>query len=111
MSSPVLSDQVVTLPPEAAPAGARRAPLRDELAYWLGLPLRWGYQIGHNGLGIVRVLYVTRFRPLPAGLIGPDHPWATGLNPATGRPIWHANVLYRSARSPSVEASSDEEIV
>jgi hypothetical protein len=111
MSSPALADKHVTLPPEGAPAGARRASLRDELAYWLGLPLRWGYQVGHNGLGVARVLDITRFRPLPAGLIGPDHPWATGTDPGTGRPIWHANVLYRSARDPSVESPADEEIV
>jgi hypothetical protein len=100
----------VTLPPEGGQVAPRRASLRDELTYWLGLPFRWGYQIGHNGLGIARVLYVTRFRPLPAGLIGPDHPWATGIDPGTGRPIWHANVLYRSAPE-SDGATSDEEII
>jgi hypothetical protein len=72
----------------------------DNLTYWLGLPLRWAWQVAHNGLGIVRVLDITRFRPLPAGLIAPDHPWATGINPDTGRPVWHENVLYRSPRGP-----------
>jgi hypothetical protein len=82
---------------------------RDELVYWLGLPLRWAYQMVHNGLGIVRVLDLTRFRPLRAGLIAPDHPWATGLAPDTGEPIWPRNVVYRSARDESLPA--DEEVI
>ncbi len=71
---------------------------RDGVGYWLGLPFRWLYQMGHNGRGIVRVLDITRFRPLPHGLLSPDHPWVTGINPATGRYVWHENVIFRSAR-------------
>src|SRR5262245_6193115 len=102
----------VALPAEdGRPAAHRAGALGDALAYWLGLPARWAYQAGHNGLGIARVLDITRFRPLPAGLIDPDHPWATGNDPATGRPIWHRNVLYRSARDPSAGLTPDEEVV
>jgi hypothetical protein len=68
------------------------------LAYFLSIPWVWGRQFLHNTHGILRVLDITRFRPLPAGLISLQHPWATGLNPATGKPIWHENVLYRSPR-------------
>ncbi len=102
------------LPAEGAPpAGEGPAgSIADTLSYWLGLPLRWAYQIAHNGLGIVRVLDITRFRPMPAGLIRSDHPWATGINPATGRVIWHQNVLYRSARGASAaDLTADEEVV
>jgi hypothetical protein len=66
--------------------------------YYLAIPAVWAYQFFHNGHGILRVLDITRFRPLPAGLVGPDHPWCTGINPATGKPVWHENVLYRSPR-------------
>jgi hypothetical protein len=87
-------------------------PALEAAAYWLGLPFRWAWQMGHNGLGIARVLDITRLRPLPAGLIGPDHPWATGINPATGRPVWHENVLYRSPRDTSDPTlTPDEEVV
>jgi hypothetical protein len=65
--------------------------------------------VAHNGHGILRVLDIIRFRPLPPGLIGPDHPWATGLNPATGRPVWHENVVFRSA--PAAGLPADEEVV
>jgi hypothetical protein len=68
--------------------------------------------MAHNGLGILRVLDITWLRPMPAGLIGPHHPWATGVNPDTGRPVWHQNVLYRSARGPSgASLPPDEEVV
>ena len=71
---------------------------RDGLGYWLGLPLRLGYQVLHNGHGIVRVLDIAKFRRLPHGLIAADHPWATGINPATGKYVWHDNVLFASPR-------------
>jgi len=69
------------------------------LGYYLRIPAVWLYQFCHNACGILAVLDITRFRPLPAGLIDLDHPWATGVNPATGKFIWHENVLYRSPRS------------
>ncbi len=68
-------------------------------AYWLGLPARWAYQAAHNGHGILRVLDITILRPMTAGLVAPDHPWVTGINPATGRTIWADNVIYRSPRT------------
>lgn len=75
------------------------SPAASTAAYWLGLPARWAYQAAHNGHGILRVLDITRLRPMPAGLVALDHPWVTGLNPATGRTIWADNVLYRSPRA------------
>jgi hypothetical protein len=78
--------------PRCAPT---TGPVRDP-AYWPGLSFRWAYQFAHNSWGVLCVLDIIRFRPLPAGLITREHPWATGLNPATGRPVWHDNVLFRS---------------
>jgi hypothetical protein len=66
------------------------------LGYWLGLPFRWAYQMAHNGHGIVRVLDITKIRPMKPGLVDLDHPWVTGRNPATGQPIWPENVVYRT---------------
>jgi hypothetical protein len=87
-------------------------PPGDGVAYWLGLPFRWAYQVAHNGYGILCVLDITRFRPLPSGLIDRGHPWATGVDPNTGKPIWPANVLFRSARNPEIAAlPSDDELV
>jgi hypothetical protein len=92
-----------------------RAPARGQgnqaLAYFLSIPWIWGWQLLHNTHGILRVLDITRFRPLPAGLISPQHPWATGLNPVTGKPIWPENVLYRSPRRAADASLPPDELV
>jgi hypothetical protein len=85
--------------------------LGPALRYYLAIPFVWVYQFFHNLHGILRVLDITRFRPLPAGLIKPDHPWATGINPATGAPIWHENVLFRSPRPDEPDLPDDDEVV
>jgi hypothetical protein len=90
---------------------ASASPWREALAYYRAIPYTWIGQFLHNSHGILRVLDVTRFRPMPAGLITPDHPWATGLNPSTGKPIWHQNVLFRSARNDADDLPADEFVV
>jgi hypothetical protein len=102
MSSAVLP----TEPARAATAWSSAA-----LRYYLALPAVWAYQFFHNTHGILRVLDITRFRPLPAGLIGPEHPWATGINPSTGRPVWHENVLFRSPRPADPQLAEDDDVV
>ncbi|MBX9626498.1 MAG: hypothetical protein K2X82_22045, partial [Gemmataceae bacterium] len=102
---------MTALPPPRPDPPAPPRPHRDGLGYWLGLPGRWLYQMAHNGHGILRVLDITRLRPLPYGLIPPDHPWATGLDPATGSYIWHANVLYRSPRGPAEDGLPMDDFV
>ncbi len=92
--------------------GAQRpGPVMDRITYWMGLSFRWIYQIGHNGLGILRVLDIIRFRPMSAGLVDEHHPWVTGRNPETGKPIWPQNVLYRSARPTAAELPSDLDVI
>ncbi len=71
---------------------------RKTLAYYLALPAVWGKQFFHNAKGICHVCDILYLRPMKAGLIPPDHPFVTGTNPATGRPIWHQNILFRSPR-------------
>lgn len=85
--------------------------LAAAMRYCLGLPVRWAYQAVHNTHGIVRVLDITKLRPLPAGLVGLDHPWVTGLNPSTGKPIWHENVIYRTPREANANALADDDVV
>src|SRR5690606_29343230 len=48
---------------------------------------------------ILRVIDLLKFRRLGAGLVSLDHPWVTGINPATGDYIWYDNVIYRSPRT------------
>lgn len=96
---------------DCRPDSSLGAQVRDELAYWLGWPLRWGRQMVRNGHDILRVLDIVRFRPMPAGLVGLDHPWVTGINPATGREIWSDNVLYRSPRLHGGDDFAEDDVV
>jgi len=83
--------------------------LAEMLAYYGSIPFTWARQFVSNANGILHVLDITRFRPMPCGLIGPDHPWVTGLNPATGKPIWPENILFRSARTPGAGAEGADD--
>jgi hypothetical protein len=67
--------------------------------------------MAHNGHGIVRVLDITWLRPMPHGLIGPTHPWVTGINPTTGRYVWHDNVVFRSPRGPAEDSLPMDDFV
>lgn len=91
----------------------RPASVGAAIAYYLSIPAVWGYQFFHNAHGVLRVMDITRFRPMPAGLLPPDHPWVTGLNPATGRPVWHDNVVFRTPRDGLTppDAPADDLIV
>ncbi len=84
---------------------------RDTASYWLRLPGVWGSQVFRNGRDILRVLDILRFRPLPAGLVGIDHPWVTGVCPETGGPVWFENVIYRSPRDERIADLADDETV
>jgi hypothetical protein len=43
---------------------------------------------------------------MPAGLVGPKHPWVTGNEPISGRPIWPQNILYRSPCGADTESDT-----
>lgn len=88
-----------------------RARTLDWLTYWGGIPVQWSRQAVRNGHDILRVLDVLRWRPLGPGLVDVDHPWVTGLNPATGREIWPDNVIYRSPRSETADCAEDETVL
>jgi len=100
-------------PPQLARGTPGPTPTRqgDGIGYWLGLPFRWLYQMGHNGRGILRVLDITKFRPMPHGLIDSNHPWVTGINARTGRYIWHDNVIFRSPRGPDEDSLPMDDFV
>jgi hypothetical protein len=68
----------------------------SHIRYYLGVPILWFRLTLHNTWGILNVLDLIWLRPMPGGLIDTSHPFCTGLDPASGEPIWNANVLYRS---------------
>jgi hypothetical protein len=80
------------------PTRYRRVRALERVAYYLALPITFVRMWFHNLDGILHVLDIIRFRPMPPGLLGAEHPWVTGLDPRDGQPIWWRNVLFRSPR-------------
>ncbi len=68
----------------------------------------WGGQAVHNLWGIVNVLDITRWRPLPGGLLAAEHPLVTGIEPGGG-PVWPRNIVF--ATTPRPGDVSDDEVV
>jgi hypothetical protein len=74
--------------------------------YYVLVPWTWLRLTIHNSHGILHVWDIIHFRPMGPGLLPLDHPWVTGINPRTGRPIWPENVLYSSPRRAATDAGS-----
>ena len=68
------------------------------IRYYASVPRNWLQLTCHNTWGILNVLDIIWLRPMPGGLIDENHPFCTGINPATGKCIWNANVLFRTNR-------------
>jgi len=81
----------------------------------LKVPKTWLQLTAHNTWGILNVLDIIWLRPMPGGLIDEDHPFCTGLDPATGKTIWNSNLLFRTPRrkewSGPLAPESDEDII
>lgn len=73
-------------------------------------PFVWAAHVAVNSGNIVRIFDIAKIRPLAGGLIADDHPWATGLAPANGKPIWTSNVLFRTMPDRSYP-ESDEQMI
>lgn len=78
------------------------------LGYYARTPGNWLQLTAHNTWGILNVLDIIWLRPMPGGLIDETHPFCTGLDPATGRTIWNANVLFRTPRRTTWPAGQRE---
>ena len=66
----------------------------SDAGYYLSVPKTWLQLTLHNSWGILNVLDIIWLRPMAGGLIDEHHPFCTGLNPATGKSIWHNNLLF-----------------
>ena len=78
--------------------------------YYASIPRIWAQMTVHNTWGILNVFDMVWLRPFPAGRIAADHPFCTGIDPQTSRPIWTSNLVFRAPRRRHFDAS-DEEIV
>jgi hypothetical protein len=68
----------------------------NDITYYLRVPKTWLQLTAHNTWGILNVLDIIWLRPMRGGLIDLAHPFCTGLDPATGQPIWNSNVIFRT---------------
>jgi len=80
----------------------------SRLRYYALVPKNWLQLTVHNTWGILNVLDIIWLRPMRGGLIDETHPFCTGLDPATGRTIWKANVLFRTPPRASWPAGHRE---
>ena len=95
----------------------RLAEPRATSPFGLGHPVRtlWNWVRSHIHL-VQQTYYVLDFmylHRLDSCALEADHPWATGVSPDTGEPIWPANIVYASPRKSDwrIEPDTDEEIV
>lgn len=71
----------------------------------------WGSQTVHNLWGIVNVLDITRWRPLPPGLLRADHPLVTGMSPDGGGPIWPRNIVFATPRRAPAHGDEPDDVI
>jgi len=84
------------------------------LEYYLMVPWIWLRLTLHNTWGILNVLDLIWLRPMPGGLLDLEHPFCTGVNPATQKPVWNENVLFRTprlARWPGAIPPEPDEVI
>jgi thioredoxin reductase len=84
--------------------------------YYARIPITWTALTVHNTWGILNVLDIIWLRPMRGGLIDEQHPFCTGIDPATGDHIWHRNVVFASPRrehwpNPALAPDPDDEIL
>lgn len=86
-----------------------------DLSYYGQVARNWTQLTVHNTWGILNVLDIIWLRPMRGGLIDEEHPFCTGIEPGSGKPIWWANLLFRTPRrepwTGAVVPDSDEAII
>jgi len=68
-------------------------------------------QTAHNGWGILNVWDLILLRPMRGGLIDVEHPFCTGRDPHTGKPIWSRNLVYRTAPRADLAGVGDPAMI
>ncbi len=87
----------------------------SEAAYYAMVARNWTQLTAHNTWGILNVLDIIWLRPMRGGLITEQHPFCTGIDPESGRSIWHSNLLFRTAPPDpwpgAIPPDSDDQII
>jgi hypothetical protein len=83
---------------------------RAQLRHVAAAPRHWAAHVLSNTRGILTVFDLVWLRPTPGGIIDITHPFATGIDPRTGRRVWRDNLLYRS-RAAEIILDDDVAII
>ena len=83
---------------------------RAQLRHIAAAPVCWARHVLSNAHGIWTVFLIAWWRPTPGGVIDITHPFATGIDPGTGRRVWRDNLLYRS-RASEIDLEQDVAII
>lgn len=83
--------------------------LAERVRYPLRLLWNWTYSNLHLALQTYYVLDFMYLHKLHAGSISPEHPWATGISPQTGGPVWPHNIVYQSPLKDTWVGTAPEE--
>jgi hypothetical protein len=88
--------------PPTDSARFRRCRLAERVRYDPALPVTVARMSRNNFGGMIHILDLIRFRPMPSGLLAADHPWVTGVDPRDGLPMWPRTSCSgrRARRSP-----------
>ena len=97
--------------PAVLPVARRHRGVRAGLYNVKGLINIIRGDIIHNTFGAFHVLRLWHVQKLTSGLVGREHAWATGLDPATGQPVWPQNVVFRTTPTPGAGYEPDETIL
>ena len=81
-----------------------------QLRHVAAAPMHWAAHVLSNTHGILTVFDLVWLRRTPGGIIDHTHPFATGIDPRTGRRVWRDNLLYRS-RAAEIGLEDDVAIV
>jgi hypothetical protein len=99
-----------TSPASAHSRDASSVMTRAQLEYVAAAPMHWMAHVLSNTRGILTVFDLVWLRRTRGGIIDITHPFATGLDPRTGRRVWRENLLYRS-RAAEILLEDDVAIV
>lgn len=80
---------------------------KESWRYYASIPRTWAAAFELNMRLIGQIFWRIKFRPMPGGLVSIDHPWVTGLNSQTQKPIWLDNVIFRTAPNQTYEESDE----
>ena len=84
-------------------------PLRSWHLFARGLYC-FGRQMALLAIEVPAVYFFMRVLDRP-GLLGPDHPWVSGVMPGADQATWTQNIAYRSESALGATPKSDDEIV